>query len=53
MTHLVTLAEIQTAHDHLPNIIRRTPIVPLARTAAEVGHEALFLKLENLQVTGV
>lgn len=52
MTDLITLAEIQTAHDQLPDIIRRTPVVPLAREAAEVGHEALFLKLENLQVTG-
>lgn len=52
MTDLITLAEIQTAHDQLPDIIRRTPVVPLAREAAEVGHEALFLKLENLQATG-
>jgi len=52
MTDFITLAEIQTAHDHLPDIIRRTPVVPLAREAAEVGHETLFLKLENLQVTG-
>lgn len=52
MTELITLAEIQSAHDRLPDIIRRTPVVPLAREAAEVGYEALFLKLENLQVTG-
>ena len=32
--------------------IRQTPIVPLARDASEVGQERLFLKLDNLQVTG-
>ncbi len=52
MTGLVTLDEIRAAHDNLPAIIRRTPIVPLAREPGEVGNERLFLKLENLQVTG-
>lgn len=52
MTDLVTLKEIREAHDALPDIIRRTPIVPLARNPADVGREHLFLKLENLQVTG-
>ncbi len=52
MTDLITLADIQTAHDKLPSVIRRTPIIPLAREPAEVGIESLFLKLENLQVTG-
>ena len=50
MTDFVTLEEIREAHDALPGIIRRTPIVPLARDTAEVGREHLFLKLENLQV---
>jgi len=52
MTDFVTLEEVREAHNALPDIIRRTPIVPLARDTAEVGHEQLFLKLENLQVTG-
>ena len=52
MTQFVTLDEIRAAHDSLPGIIRRTPIVPLARDSGEVGRESLFLKLENLQVTG-
>jgi threonine dehydratase len=52
VTDLITLADIQTAHDKLPSVIRRTPIIPLAREPAEVGIESLFLKLENLQVTG-
>ncbi|MEK9672834.1 MAG: threonine/serine dehydratase [Rhodospirillaceae bacterium] len=49
---LVTLAQIEDARRHLPRAIRHTPVVPLARDSAEVGHEKLFLKCENLQVTG-
>ena len=49
---LVPLAAILDARDHLPRSIRRTPVVPLARDSAEVGRERLFLKCENLQVTG-
>lgn len=49
---LVTLTEIRQARSALPSIVRRTPIVPFARTVPEIGHEKLHLKLENLQVTG-
>ncbi|MEQ8248210.1 MAG: threonine/serine dehydratase [Alphaproteobacteria bacterium] len=52
MTQFVTLEEIRAAHENLPAIVRRTPIVPLARTPSEIGRESLYLKLENLQVTG-
>ena len=52
MTDLITLSEILGAREKLPADLRRTPFLPLARTAEELGHEALFLKLENLQVTG-
>src|SRR5262249_7767322 len=51
-TQLVTLDEIRTAAAALPSIVRRTPIVPFAHDNAEIGAERLFLKLENLQVTG-
>lgn len=49
---LVTMDEIRRAREQVAPHIRRTPIVPLARDASEVGQERLFLKLENLQVTG-
>lgn len=49
---LVTLADIQAARARLPDLVRRTPILPLSRHSAEVGQETLFLKAENLQVTG-
>lgn len=52
MAELVTLAEIEDARANLPREVRRTPILPLARESAEVGRERLFLKCENLQVTG-
>jgi len=52
MTRLTTLDDIATARNALPAWVRRTPILPLARNSAEVGKEALFLKCENLQVTG-
>jgi threonine dehydratase len=52
VTRLTTLDEIKAARDALPPAIRRTPILPVARTSAEVGKEKLFLKCENLQVTG-
>ena len=52
MTRLTTLEDIEQARAALPKSIRRTPIVPLARDTAEVGREKLFLKCENLQVTG-
>ncbi len=52
MTRLTTLDDINAARNALPATIRRTPILPLARNSAEVGKEKLFLKCENLQVTG-
>ena len=52
MTRLTTLDDIRAARANLPDVVRRTPILPLARDSAEVGHEKLFLKCENLQVTG-
>lgn len=52
MNDLTTLDDIERARATLPAVIRRTPIVPLARDTAEVGRERLFLKCENLQVTG-
>jgi threonine dehydratase len=32
--------------------VRRTPVLPCAIDIADIGQERLFLKLENLQVTG-
>ena len=52
MSKLTTLDEIKAARDALPAAVRRTPILPVARDSREVGREALFLKCENLQVTG-
>jgi threonine dehydratase len=52
VTSLITLEEIKAAREALPDVIRRTPILPLSRDSAEVGQEKLFLKAENLQVTG-
>src|SRR3546814_5610320 len=49
---LITLEDIERTRAGLPDVVRRTPIVPLARDSAEVGRERLFLKCENLQVTG-
>jgi len=52
VSDLATLDDIRAARANLPDVIRRTPILPLARDSAEVGRETLFLKCENLQVTG-
>lgn len=49
---LITLEDIQAARARLPDIVRRTSILPLSRDSAEIGQETLFLKTENLQVTG-
>lgn len=49
---LTTLDQIRACRAALPKTVRRTPILPLARESAEVGRERLFLKAENLQVTG-
>jgi threonine dehydratase len=52
VSDLVTLREIEEARAALPAVVRHTPVVPFARRPAETGSERLFLKLENLQVTG-
>ena len=52
METLVGLEDIRKAREALPPAIRRTPIVPLSRDSSEVGQEQLFLKAENLQITG-
>jgi len=49
---LVTLQEIRRARDALPDVVRVTPVLPLARDSAEIGAERLHLKCECLQVTG-
>ena len=48
----IELKDIEAARNALPPMIRRTPIIPLARDSAEIGRERCFLKCENLQVTG-
>ena len=52
MDRLITLAEIKKAREALPPFVRRTPILPFSGNSTEVGAENLFLKAENLQVTG-
>ena len=48
----ITLRRIVDARERMAPPVRVTPILPLARSSAEVGRERLFLKAENLQVTG-
>ena len=52
MSLLVKFEDIQDARNRLHPAIRRTPIVAIARDGAEIGDERLFVKCENLQVTG-
>lgn len=52
MHALVTLAQIRETRERISRFVRRTPITPLSRSSREVGRETLFLKLDNLQVTG-
>ena len=52
MSRLITIEQIKKAREELPGVIRWTPVLPLARDLSEVGRESLFLKAENLQVTG-
>lgn len=40
------------ARRRLHPAVRHTPLVPVARTSAEIGDERLYVKCENLQVTG-
>ena len=52
MTTYVTLDDIMAAEKGLPSLVRRTPLLPCALEPAGIESEQLFLKLENLQVTG-
>lgn len=52
MSLLVSFDDIKDARARLHPAVRRTPIVPLARSGREIGAEKLFIKCENLQVTG-
>ncbi|MEK6709377.1 MAG: pyridoxal-phosphate dependent enzyme [Nitrospinota bacterium] len=52
MAELITLQEIRDAREKLSPLVRRTPLVPFAAGPEEAGRERLFLKLENLQITG-
>jgi threonine dehydratase len=52
MAELITLQEIEDARSRISPLVRWTPLVPFAAAPGEVGHEKLFLKLENLQITG-
>ena len=48
----LTYSRIVEAKERMAPPVRVTGILPLARTADEVGRERLFLKSEHLQVTG-
>ena len=48
----VQLKDIERARSQFPDWIRRTPILPFSSNSSDVGKEKLFLKAENLQVTG-
>lgn len=50
--NLSSLDDILRVRESIAPYIRQTPVVPLARDASEVGQERLFLKLDNLQITG-
>ncbi|MBT4431838.1 MAG: pyridoxal-phosphate dependent enzyme [Nitrospinaceae bacterium] len=52
MDRLITIEEIKNARAALPPAIRETPILPFAADSPSVGEEKLYLKAENLQVTG-
>ncbi len=52
MTLLVSFDDIKDAQTRLHPAVRRTPIIPVARDSQEIGNEQLFIKCENLQVTG-
>lgn len=49
---LTTLDDIRRARAALPDAVRVTPVLPLARDSAEIGRERLLLKCECLQATG-
>ncbi len=43
---------MKAARARLHSSIRHTPVIPISRDSAEIGTERLFVKCENLQVTG-
>ena len=48
----VTLADVEAAVSRIAGRVRRTPLLPAAPLRDPVGPASLWLKLENLQVTG-
>ncbi len=52
MSLLVSFDDIKDARARMHPAVRRTPIIPVARDSREIGGERLFVKSENLQVTG-
>jgi threonine dehydratase len=48
----LSIADVIEARKWLPTSVRRTPTVPFALRYEDIDDERLFLKLENLQVTG-
>ncbi len=48
----ITYRAVLEARERMASPVRVTPVLPLARSAAEVGKERLLLKAEHLQVTG-
>ena len=49
---MVTLADFTNAHDRIRPYIRQTPVMEAIALQNPVTEASLFLKLENLQVTG-
>ena len=43
---------MKAARARLHPAIRHTPVLPISRSSAEIGAEHLYVKCENLQVTG-
>jgi len=52
MAELITLQEIEDARARISPLLRWTPLTPFALRPEEAGRETLFLKQENLQITG-
>ncbi len=52
MSLLVDFEDMKAARARLHPAIRHTPVFPISRTSAEIGDERLYVKCENLQVTG-
>ena len=43
----IELADIEAARAALPSLVRRTPIIPLARDSAEIGLERCFSQVRK------